>query len=156
MIEINVSESYKKEVKKEAIVAVILISIMLVLIPPIMFMDYWYYAIALGVALIPFWVKFRWSIYKNELTNIKNHKLIFEHEVLNFHYENSKFSINLSSLKHLNVNIKNGHIDSIKLLFSNGNKAYLTKYNKMDNILKYLQSIVGEKNTSYHRWFHRH
>lgn len=156
MLEIDISKSHKKKVKEEAIFAIILISFLLIFLPPIIFMDYWYYAIAIGMTFIPFWAMFRWRVYKNELIDIKNHKLILEDKVLNFHYENSKFSINLSSLKHLNVNIKKGHIDSIRLLFSNGNKIYLTIYEKMDEILKYLQTIDGDIKTSYHRWFYRY
>ena len=156
MIEINVSESYKKEVKKEAIVAIVLFSLMLVSLPPIIFMDYWYYTFAIGVTLIPFWIKFRWNVYKKELRGIKNHKLILDGEVLNLHYENSKYLIELPKLNHLNVNIKKGYIDSIRLLFSDGNNVILTKYENMDKILIHLQPTVGKKNTSYHRWFHKH
>jgi hypothetical protein len=156
MIEINVSESYKKEVKKEAVVAVVLFSLMLVSLPPIIFMDYWYYTVAIGVTLIPFWVKFRWKSYKKELRDINRHKLILEGEILNLHYENSNYLIELPKINHLNVNIKKGHIESIRLLFTDGNNITLTKYEKMNEILKHLQSIVGEKNTSYHRWFHKH
>jgi hypothetical protein len=156
MIEVNVSESYNKEIKKEAISAIVSFSLMLVFIPPIMFMDYWYYATVIGMILIPFWINFRWKTYTKELTGIKNHKLTLDNGVLEFHYENSKYSIDLSKLSHLNINIKKGHIESIRLIFTDGNKVTLTKYQKMNKILKYLQSIVGEKNTSYHRWFHKH
>ena len=119
-------------------------------------MDYWYYTAAIGVTLIPFWIKFRWNVYKKELRGIKSHKLTLEGDALNLHYEYSKYLIELPKLNHLNVNIKKGHIDSIRLLYSDGNNITLTKYEKMNKVLKHLQSVVGEKNTSYHRWFHKH
>ena len=129
---------------------------MLVFVPPIIFMDYWFYAITIGIILIPFWIKSRWDVYRKALVEIENHKLVFFGEVLELHYENSKYSIDLSELSHINVNTKKGYIESIRLLFKDGNNVTLRKYQKMNAILKHLQSIVVVNIISYHRWFHKH
>ncbi|MFK8011308.1 MAG: hypothetical protein AB8B80_04655 [Marinicellaceae bacterium] len=128
---------------------------MLIIIPPILFSTYWYYSICLGIMLVPIWIKVRFNVYQKEIENIKNHKLTLDKNTLTFHYTNSKYSINLTNLTHLNVNTKKGCIDSIRLLLSDNNSLLITQYEKIENILKQLHKIVGLSHISYHRWFHK-
>jgi len=155
MLEVKASKAYKTELKTETIKTIIILSFLLVVTPAILMKKYWYIGSVIGMILIPIWIKLRWKTYLNELSEVNNHKLTINNKTMVFQYKNSHISFNLKNLNALNVNLKNDAIVSIKLLFSDKNDFSLTKYDKMDNILKHLKTIVGNQNITYHRWFHK-
>ena len=152
----KLSQSYRDKIKVESIKAIVLISFMLVLIPPIIFMDYWYIAVITGMALIPFWVKFRWNVYHKEIIKIDNHSLKILDNSLEMYYSDTKHVIGLDGLKSIDVNLKKGESVALCLSLSGGFKLYLSDYEKMNQIESYLTKLVGKTNVKRHRWFHKY
>jgi hypothetical protein len=154
--EFKISESHQKLIKNEAIKAIILVSFLLIVIPPIIYMNYWYFSIIIGIVSAPIWIKYRWSNYKKEILNIKNHTMVVYDNSMQFNNKKSKYEIDITQLKKLNINLKKSKISSITITIDDDINFSLSGYENMGIIEKHLKSHVSERNIKYHRWFHKY
>ncbi len=77
---------------------------------------------------VPFWGKFRWNIYEQELINLNNHSLLLSEDSLVFQYKNMNLEMDISSLESLDINIKKDQIISIKISLLDGSNCLLSNY----------------------------
>lgn len=86
--EYKVSEKYLKLIKSEAVSAYIIFSFMLIILPPILLMDYWFIVLPISLGLVPVWIFFRWKNYKKEIYYATQSKLEITDFLIIFHYNN--------------------------------------------------------------------
>ena len=155
MILFRVSEKYIKEVKNETIRAIIIVSFLLLSLPLFITLDFWYFSIPISMSIIPFWARFRWNVYKQEMINLNYHSLLVNEESLLFQYKNMTSEVDISNLKSIDVNSKKGEIESIRLILADEYQLHLTHYQNMNVLEKKLVCKVAHHMVRHHRWFHK-
>jgi|GEM_PF-4063099 len=153
--EYKVSEKYLKFIKSEAVSAYIIFSFMIIILPPILFMDYWFIVLPIGLGLVPVWIFFRWKNYKKEICHATQSKLVITDSSIIFHYSGGKTVMSCQNPQRLDVNLKKGEIDSLLITIDKDNKVLISSYEKLDEIKNHFAKQVGELNVKQHRIFHK-
>ncbi len=152
--EFPIALSYIANSRNDAIFACIAVSLSIIFIPAVLFIDQWNYMIPLSFVMSTLWIKFRWHNHIKEICYIKQHKLILNQNTLTAQYSSHKLVLNLSNLVSINVNHNRDKIKSIKLLLKDQSTLLICGYKKMEALEKELVKFIEKRYVKYNRWFH--
>ena len=148
-------DKFLKNIKREATSAYVYVGFMLIILPSILLMEYWFIVLPAGCLLVPVWIYFRWKNYKKEMKHAIQCKLEILESSLIFHFPNGKTEVDCKNPQRLDVNMKSGEIESLLLTINTDNKVLISGYEKIDEIKQYFIQKVGELNVKQHRWLHK-